>query len=76
MHECQVGTFRIGEQRRFMRVCAYTQTHQSNRCAYTKTMDEDDYFNILKYFTSENIHRELVSLINPAMYLLNTIFEG
>ena len=24
-----------------------------------------------QYFTSENIHRELLSLINPAVYLLN-----
>ena len=27
-------------------------------------------------FTSENIHRELLSLINPAVYLLNIFFRG
>ena len=29
-----------------------------------------------QYFTSENIHREITSLINHAMYLLNTISVG
>ena len=29
-----------------------------------------------QYFTSENIHSELLLLINPAMYLLNKIFVG
>ena len=29
-----------------------------------------------QYFTSKNIHHELLSLINPAMYLLNKIFVG
>ena len=27
-----------------------------------------------QYYTSENIHRELLSLINPVAYLLNKIF--
>ena len=30
----------------------------------------------IKYFTSENIHRELLSPLNPAVYLLNKIFVG
>ena len=28
------------------------------------------------FFTSESIHRELSSLINPAVYLLNKLFVG
>ena len=28
------------------------------------------------FFTSENIHRELLLLINPAVYLINKIFVG
>ena len=29
-----------------------------------------------QFFTSENIHRELLSLINPPVHLLNKIFVG
>ena len=29
-----------------------------------------------QYFTSENIHRELLSIINPAVHLLSKCFVG
>ena len=32
------GTYGIGEQRRFGRVCAYDQTRQSIRCSHTQSM--------------------------------------
>ena len=36
------GTYRISEQRRLRRVCAYVQTRQSLRCLYTQSMDADE----------------------------------
>ena len=36
--------------------------------------EKGQYFG--QYFTFENIHCELLSLINPAVYLLNKIFVG
>ena len=37
-------TYRIDEQRRLWRVCAYAyaQTHQSLRCSHTQSMDVDE----------------------------------
>ena len=36
------GIYRIGEQLRFRRGCAYAQTRQSIRCSHTQTIDVDE----------------------------------
>ena len=35
------GTYRISEQHRLRRVCAYAQTYQSLRCSHTQSKDID-----------------------------------
>ena len=70
-------------------VCTYpmlenhcTRTAQSSHGGCSQQVHKTVYlavnkFNILvNFFTSENIHRELLSLLNPAVYLLNKIFVG
>ena len=53
-----------------------TRTAQSTRGGCSRRVQKVVYLtvnncNILIFFTSQNIHRELLSLINPAVYLVN-----
>ena len=57
-----------------------TRTVQSSRGGCSRRVHKIEYLAVNKgnilviSFTSENIHRELLSLVNPAVYLLNKIF--
>ena len=59
-----------------------TRTAQSSRGGCSRRVHRIVYiaFNkgniLVNFFTSENIHRELLSFINPVVHLLNKIFVG
>ena len=55
-----------------------TQTAQSSRCGCSRRVHKIVNPAVKKghSFTLENFNRELLSLINPAMYLLNKLFGG
>ena len=59
-----------------------TRTAQSSRGGCSRRVHKIVYLAVNKgnilviFFTSENIHRELLSLINPALYLLDKKFVG
>ena len=60
----------------------YIRTAQSSRGGCSRRVHKIVYLTVKKgnilaiFFTFENIHRELISLINPAVYLLDKIFVG
>ena len=60
-----------------------TRTVQSSRGGYSRRVHKIVYLSVKKgtilvifFLTSENIHRESLSLIKPAVYLHNQFFVG
>ena len=59
-----------------------TRTAQSSRGGCSRRVHNLVYLAVKKgnilviFYISENIHRDLLSCINPAVYLLNTFFVG